>query len=309
MSGILLVDKQRGPTSHDLVRWARRVFGTRSVGHAGTLDPMATGVLVLLIDQGTKLAPYLSADDKVYEAEICLGSATDTLDAQGEIVALAPLPHDISDEKISAILRSFGEGYLQEAPLISAIKIDGKSSMQRVRDGEYVEAKRREVLIRELRLLELSGDKLRLRVDVGKGFYVRSLARDIGARLGIPAHLSGLRRIRSGVFEVGECVSGAALYAAFKDESLRPSIRAAAFGLVDATRSLPRVDLTESGAIDIMHGRSIDLADTGAIAAPPLITPPLGAPLRFIDPTGALRAIGEIDESQKLRVLRGFNLE
>lgn len=302
MSGILLVDKQRGPTSHDLVRWARRVFGTRSVGHAGTLDPMATGVLVLLIDQGTKLAPYLSADDKIYEAEVELGKETDTLDAHGEVIREGPLPADLSVEIVEAALRSFGEGYLQTAPLISAIKIGGKSSMQRVREGEIVEAKRREVLIRELRLLELNGARLKLHVDVGKGFYVRSLARDLGERLGAPAHLSGLRRIRSGAFDVSECVSGDALYAAFKDESLRAAIRERALDLVEAARALPRVDLNEEGALDVMHGR----ATLGYQGISEL---PQGEPLRFIDPSGALRAIGEADKEGKLRVLRGFNLE
>ena len=302
MSGVLLVDKQRGPTSHDLVRWARRVFGTRAIGHAGTLDPMATGVLVLLIDQGTKLAPYLSADDKVYEAEVRLGASTDTLDAEGVIVAEGPLPSDLSNDKIEAILRSFGEGYLQEAPLISAIKIDGKTSMRRVRDGEQVEAKRREVTIRELRLLALEADRLRLHVDVSKGFYVRSLARDIGERLGTPAHLSALRRVRSGPFHVSECVSGDALYEAFKDESRRAEICARALDLVASTRALPRAELSEEGAIDVAHGRATEGYKLSEEIAP-------GVPLRLMDPAGSLRAIGALEESGKLRVLRGFNLE
>lgn len=302
MSGVLLVDKQSGPTSHDLVRWARRVFGTRTVGHAGTLDPMATGVMVLLIDQATKLAPYLSADDKAYEAEICLGALTDSLDAKGDIIEEAPIPTDLSPSKIEEVLRSFGEGYLQEAPLISAIKIGGRSSMQRVRDGEEVEAKRREVRIHELRFLGLSGERIRVFANVGKGFYIRSLARDIGERLGTVAHLSALRRVRSGPFDVSECISGELLYRAFKDETLRAEIRAHALDLIEATRALPRVDLTEEGALDVFHGRATSsYATEGEL--------PRGKPLRLVDPEGALRAIGELDEKGRLRVLRGFNLE
>jgi tRNA pseudouridine55 synthase len=205
VDGIVLVDKPQGPTSHDVVARARRIFNTRKVGHAGTLDPMATGMLVLGIGRGTRLLGYLSANDKEYVATMRLGIATDTDDAQGTTIAEVDASA-ITDAQILEVVRDY-RGHISQRPSsISAIKVDGKRAYARVRDGEQIELPSREVTILDLeiikieRVADLNVIDVDVRVVCSSGTYIRALARDIGAQLNVGGHLTYLRRTRSGAF-------------------------------------------------------------------------------------------------------------
>lgn len=205
IDGIVLIDKPQGPTSHDVVARTRRIFGTRKVGHAGTLDPMATGMLVLGIGRGTRLLGYLTASDKEYVATIRLGIATDTDDAQGEITKKISA-QKITDAQILETVRDYRGHIWQRPSNVSAIKIDGKRAYARVRDGEEIEIPQRQVMVHDLEILSIEHVAqenvidVRVRVVCSAGTYIRALARDIGEQLGVGGHLTSLRRTRSGVF-------------------------------------------------------------------------------------------------------------
>ena len=205
IDGIVLIDKPQGPTSHDVVARTRRIFGTRKVGHAGTLDPMATGMLVLGIGRGTRLLGYLTATDKEYVATIRLGIATDTDDAQGESLKQVSA-EQITDTQILETIRDYRGHIWQRPSNVSAIKIDGKRAYARVRDGEEIEIPQRQVMVHDLEILSIEHIDLEHLIDVkvrvvcSAGTYIRALARDIGEQLGVGGHLTSLRRTRSGVF-------------------------------------------------------------------------------------------------------------
>ncbi len=201
----MIVDKPLGPTSFAVMRAVGRQLGAKRIGHAGTLDPAASGILVVLLGEGTKLSDLLMHHDKVYEARVVLGRATDTLDAEGQTVAEAPVPAAALDPAtIRAALPAFVGAIMQVPPVYSALKRDGRTLMSRARAGEHVEVAARAVRVDALELLAVDGQALVLRVACGKGFYVRSLARDRGAALGVPAHLGGLRRTVLGGFTLAE---------------------------------------------------------------------------------------------------------
>lgn len=205
--GVVVVDKPTGPTSHDLVAAARRHFGTRRVGHAGTLDPMATGVLVLLLGEATKLSSHLTRDVKTYEAVVAFGSSTTTLDAQGTVTRRRALTAGwLSEETLAKALQAELERELQIPPAVSAIKVGGTAAHARVRRGEDVELAPRDVRLHELRLLRWDDQQLTVELTVSKGYYVRAFARDLGDALGVPAHLAALRRTRSSPFTLAQAV-------------------------------------------------------------------------------------------------------
>ena len=204
-SGIVVVDKPAGMTSHDVVARLRRFFGTRKVGHAGTLDPMATGVLVAGIERGTKLLAHLVAEDKVYETTIRLGASTTTDDAEGATVDT----HDasgVTDEAIRAEVAKLTGTIMQVPSKVSAIKIDGQRAHELVRAGEEVDIPAREVTIHAFDLGEIRRDgefvDVDARVHCSSGTYIRSLGRDLGAALGVGGHLIALRRARVGAFSL-----------------------------------------------------------------------------------------------------------
>lgn len=204
-SGIVVVDKPAGMTSHDVVARLRRFFGTRKVGHAGTLDPMATGVLVAGIERGTKLLAHLVAEDKVYETTIRLGASTTTDDAEGATVDT----HDasgVTDEAIRAGVAKLTGTIMQVPSKVSAIKIDGRRAHELVRAGEEVDIPAREVTIHAFDLGEIRRDgefvDVDARVHCSSGTYIRSLGRDLGAALGVGGHLIALRRARVGAFSL-----------------------------------------------------------------------------------------------------------
>jgi tRNA pseudouridine55 synthase len=206
VEGIVLVDKPAGPTSHDVVAKMRKLFNTRKVGHAGTLDPMATGMLVIGIGRATRLLGYFTAHDKEYLGTIRLGISTTTDDAQGELVKETSALH-ITDSQILETIRDFRGPIMQQPSAVSAIKIDGKRAYARVRDGEEISIPSRSVLIHDLEIVgikqlpDLSVIDVKVRVVCSAGTYIRALARDIGERLQVGGHLTELRRTRSGVFD------------------------------------------------------------------------------------------------------------
>lgn len=206
LEGIVLVDKPAGPTSHDVVANMRKLFNTRKVGHAGTLDPMATGMLVIGIGRATRLLGYFTAHDKEYLGTIRLGTSTTTDDAQGELLTQTSAQH-VTETQILEIVRDFRGPIMQQPSAISAIKIDGKRAYARVRNGEKISIPSRSVMIHDLeiisisRLTELEVIDVEVRVVCSAGTYIRALARDIGTRLEVGGHLTELRRTRSGVFD------------------------------------------------------------------------------------------------------------
>lgn len=284
-SGVLVVDKPSGMTSHDVVARVRRALRTREVGHAGTLDPMATGVLVVAIGEATKLVPYLTADDKAYVAEITFGRATDTLDAEGTTTREGEVPTDLEARLVEAL--ALEEARTEQVPpAFSAIHVAGERAHVLARRGEVVDLPARAVAARALRLEALTGHTARVRVEVAKGYYVRALARDLGDRVGCPAHLSSLRRTRSGAFRVEDAAR------------LDGDLGAALVPLTDAAaRALPVFTLTPNGVADARAGRPI--ASVNLAGAPP-------AEHAAFVADGVLVAIGQVEGDGRGRVIRGF---
>ncbi|MGK4004307.1 tRNA pseudouridine(55) synthase TruB [Sorangium sp. So ce1036] len=356
-----MIDKPSGPTSHDVVARLRRALGVKRVGHAGTLDPMASGVLVVLVGEATKLAPYLTAQDKRYTARVVLGVGTDTLDADGEVTATRALPRWL-DEELDALARAggplggdAGEALARAAPRLaaaldaerarraqtppaySAIKVAGQRSYALARAGQAVDLSARAVEVRSLGLTgasrgdpaalagapggdpaALAGDPaalagapatgsatatLELDLAVSKGYYVRSLARDLGVHLEVPAHLSALRRTASGRFTLDQAVALDAGVDALR-AALRPLAEA-------ASSSLPVAFLTEHGARRARLGQALTESDFTVVPTHP------GASV-WLAPDGQVVALGapELGEdvaerplslaTARFSVLRGF---
>jgi tRNA pseudouridine55 synthase len=215
VSGILNVDKPAGWTSFDVVRFIRRRCGERRVGHAGTLDPAATGVLPVLIGQATRLAEYLVDATKAYEAVVELGVVTDTYDAEGDVVARQDAS-GVTREQVEGALAAFRGDFLQAPPAFSALKRDGVPLYKRARRGEHVEVESRPVRVDELNITSWDPPRVSLNVECAKGFYVRSLAHDLGAALGVGGTLASLRRSRVGPFRVEDAAGVEELAAAFE---------------------------------------------------------------------------------------------
>ncbi|MFF2052432.1 tRNA pseudouridine(55) synthase TruB [Leifsonia sp. NPDC058194] len=291
-SGLLLVDKPGGMTSHDVVSRVRRLAGTRKVGHAGTLDPMATGLLIVGVNSSTRLLTYIVGADKEYLATIRLGSATTTDDAEGEETARADAEAlaAVADEGIHAGIADL-TGELQQIPSsVSAIKVDGKRAYARVRAGEEVVLKPRAVTVSEFELLAQrrtpDAIDLDVRVVCSSGTYIRSLARDLGAGLGVGGHLSALRRTRIGDYDVRDAHD---LDTLDPETALLPAVDA-------ATALFDRLDLTEEQAIDLTHGRRIHIADREG---------PGGVPVAAVAPTGHLVGLVEF-RGKEARTLVNF---
>lgn len=198
--GVLLADKPAGPTSHDVVGRVRTLLETRSVGHAGTLDPFATGLLLLCAGRATRLVEYLHLLDKCYEAVLRLGEETDTHDLEGEVMASSDAWREVTTGRMERALARFRGRVQQRPPAFSAKKVDGRRAYRAARAGEEVELPEEEVRVERLELLALDPPDARIRAEVGTGTYVRALARDVGRELGCGAHLRALRRTAVGPF-------------------------------------------------------------------------------------------------------------
>lgn len=252
VSGLVVVDKAAGMTSHDVVARVRRLAGTRKVGHAGTLDPMATGVLVLGINRATRLLGHLMLTQKGYDATILLGASTTTDDAEGEVTSTADVD-GVTEDAIRAALAGF-VGEIDQVPTaVSAIKVDGKRAYQRVRDGEQVELKARRVTIHELTVTEVRGAEVDISVRCSSGTYIRAIARDLGTELGVGGHLTALRRTAVGSFDLDTAHT---LEQLAEDVALVPIAEA-------ARATFPSVDLDETQALDVRVGRKLELALPG----------------------------------------------
>jgi tRNA pseudouridine55 synthase len=255
--GLVVVDKAGGMTSHDVVSRVRRLAGTRKVGHAGTLDPMATGVLVLGVDRATRLLGHLMLTDKAYDATVRLGATTTTDDAEGEVVATAST-EGVSEQQVREVLAAF-VGEIQQVPSsVSAIKVDGKRAYDRVRAGEQVELKPRTVRVDAIDVHDIDGDDVRISVRCSSGTYVRAIARDLGERLGTGGHLTALRRTAVGPYT---------LDAAHTLEQLGDEL--VMLPIADAARqAFPSLQLDEERAVDVGFGRklTLDLGHDGPVA-------------------------------------------
>ncbi len=257
LHGVLVVDKARGPTSHNVVSLARRALGTRAIGHSGTLDPMATGVLVLVVGEATKLVNLLMAGSKIYEATLRLGTATSSLDADGEVVQERPVPA-LTIEAVREAAQKFVGKIEQVVPAVSAVKVDGRPLYVRARKGQEVVAPTRTVEVHELAILALRGHEIDLRVHCSKGFYVRSLGRDLAHALCTVGHLSALRRIQNGPFSLQQAFDQARLRAAAQgDEEARRAAREGLLPLAQVARGLSHVILSDEGARHAFHGRRV----------------------------------------------------
>jgi tRNA pseudouridine55 synthase len=297
MDGLLVIDKPSGPTSHEAVARVRRALGERRIGHTGTLDPAATGVLPLVLGRATRLARFLSASDKSYEAVVRLGVATDTRDSEG--TPCGPVYHGVlpSPEVIDRALAAFRGTFVQQPPAYSAKKIDGRRSYRLARQASRLSGDEMSplpapvgVTAHSIVLVSVEGDRATLHVHCSAGFYVRALAHDLGARLGIGAHLLTLRRTRSGDATLDDAL---ALDAIERDPGL------AARALVPLSRMLPglgTVTLTAEGVRRATQGRDLGPADTENGVRPLFATVTEKGPspvfVRLIDPAGDLVAIG-----------------
>jgi len=205
MEGVLLVDKPQGLTSHDVVYHLRRKLQIKKIGHAGTLDPMATGVLVMLIGKATRISQYLMSVDKVYEGEATLGVVTDSQDAEGEVMSTQPVP-ELTEARVREVMKGFLGDQYQTPPMHSAIKIGGVPLYKLARKGEEVEREPRFIRIAAFNLRSFATPKITFELHCTKGTYVRTVAADLGQKLGCGAHLSALRRTGSGKFTIGQCL-------------------------------------------------------------------------------------------------------
>lgn len=249
--GILLLDKPEGITSNAALGRAKRILGIKKAGHTGTLDPMASGLLVLCFGQATKVAGFLLDADKAYEAELRLGVTTDSEDAEGAVVETKTVPV-LDDEPIEAVLAGFRGPLEQVPPMHSALKHKGKRLYELARRGETVERPPRPVVIHELTLIGRGEETLRVKVRCSKGTYIRSLARDIGEALGCGAHLAGLRRTASAPFDIADAVELEALESLAREQAcalLIPPDR--------ALTHLPAVELDEPQAKRITQGQRL----------------------------------------------------
>jgi tRNA pseudouridine55 synthase len=285
MDGVLVIDKPEGPTSHDVVAAARRALKERRIGHTGTLDPLATGVLPLVIGRATRLASLLSSADKEYEAVIRLGAATPTYDAAGRLPSAPPpsAPADVTLERIDAALEQFRGAYEQVPPAFSAKKVGGAAAYELARRNQPVALAPVEVVVRRLEVLGYEDGVVRLRVLASAGFYVRSLAHDLGAHLGCGGYLAALRRTRSGAFTLEQAVS---LEALVTDPD---GARGRFIPIAALLPELPGVTLNASGSVRAGHGNTLRPADLDAASAGLGLEP--GSSVRLLSPTGSLVGI------------------
>jgi tRNA pseudouridine55 synthase len=257
-SGLVLVDKPQGFTSHDVVAKLRKVLGTKKIGHAGTLDPMATGLLLLGVDSGTKLLTFLVGADKTYEARIRLGQSTVSDDAEGEVLSSTSALH-LNRAVIETEIAKLTGRISQVPSAVSAIKVDGKRAYDLVREGKEVELKSREVevtrfeLVSEIAIVDefLEFDVV---VDCSSGTYIRALARDLGESLGVGGHLRALRRTRIGEYQIETAST------LDQDPVLLDLTEAAA-------KIYPIAELTDQQAIDLVHGKRLAISSTGMLSA------------------------------------------
>lgn len=282
VSGVLVVDKPVGMTSHDVVQAVRRGTGIRRAGHTGTLDPRASGVLVILVGPAVRLSEYVSATDKRYQATIKLGSTTDTYDAEGNFTSQNQI-EDISEEYFNSILQQFVGEIQQVPPPYSAVKVKGKKAYEMARQGEEVELEPRTINVYNLDILEWALPEAVIDVYCSSGTYVRSLTNDLGNALGTGAYLIGLRRTKSGRFTLRDAVPLRRLQEAFDEGDWYKYLIPAAEALAD----WPMIELDADQVEKVRHGHRISAEPDDSGWA------------RGISQQGDLVALLEVDEEKR----------
>ncbi len=282
IDGILLIDKPAGWTSHDVVAKARRLCGQRRIGHTGTLDPMATGLLVLCLGNATRLVEYMTAHDKRYEGLIALGTATDTDDADGTVIATAAVP-EMTAAGLRTLEQQFSGDLEQRPPAYSAIQQGGERAYDAARKGTPLELPSRDVVVHHLELEERSAGVLGIRLRCGPGTYVRSIARDIGAALGCGAHLADLRRTSVGGFTIADALTLDELAAVAEHGELLDWMLPADEGIIDVPAAL----LRSEHVADIRNGVKV-AADTDVRSGQVLV--------RIYAPGGDFVGVGTLND-------------
>lgn len=294
--GVVTLDKPEGPTSFDVVAQVRRVYATKAVGHAGTLDPLATGVLVVMLGEATKLSEYLTAQDKTYVAEIAFGRSTDTLDITGTTLEQRDVTASgIDPTAIERAIQAERVRQWQVPPEYSAIKIAGQPAYARARRGETLALAPRPVRVTELEVLQFAAATLRVRLRVSKGYYVRSFVRDLCAHLNVPGCMRALRRTASGHFGIDDCVKWPVPEGGERPVPLSVSQA--------AQRALPSGVLTDEGVVRARQGKRLLPSHFHDVPAPSVSA--------WLDAQGKLVALGERAEPHdelepSFRVIRGF---
>jgi len=284
LNGVLVIDKPVGPTSHDVVARARRALGTRRIGHTGTLDPLAAGVLPLVVGSATRLASLFSGGDKEYVAGIRLGLATETYDAAGR-ESVPPAPAGITRDEVDVALEAFRGSFDQFPPPYSAKKIDGVRAYTLARKRAPVQPTAARVTVHHLTIEDYSDGLIVVRVRASAGFYVRSLAHDLGSKLGCGAHLEQLRRVRAGTFTEGDAV----MLSTLEQEGIDAARRIVP--LEQLLPEIPAVVLTERDRERVAHG-----GDVHAEGDPRQIVGAGTTRRRLVDGSGRLVALAEMRE-------------
>ena len=266
MDGILVVDKPQGPTSHDVVDAVRKGLQLKKVGHTGTLDPMATGVLPLVLGRATKLARYATGGDKTYRATVRLGITTRTLDAEGEVLLQRPVPSSCDEAAVAAVLKNFVGAILQVPPMYSAKKIDGKKLYTLARQGIEVAREAKTVHVRYLTLISYTAPDIVFDVCCSAGTYVRVLAQDVGEKLGCGAHLLALRRLAAGPFNLDEALT---LQAVLDDPA---AALKRVLPLSRALAALPHLQVPRELGRMITTGYQLNVADLRSLDVPAFVT-------------------------------------
>lgn len=288
MNGVLVIDKPQGPTSFDVVKKVRALLRVPKVGHTGTLDPMATGVLPLCIGDATRIAGFIIEGDKAYDATLKLGVTTDTLDAEGQIVARREVP-ELTGDSIEAAFARLRGTYDQVPPMYSAVKVGGKRLYELARAGQEVERAARRVTVHELVLRDYSRDTLTFSVRASKGFFVRVLAEQIGEALGCGAHLISLRRTKSGPFTLQQALGLERVEALVR--TAPAELAAQLVSPEEALSELPSVQVSEQEAARVANGVPLEVkAEAGRV--------------RVMGPSGQLLAVAEVTPARRLRYLR-----
>lgn len=309
MNGVLVIDKPKGWTSHDVVAWVRKILKVRKAGHGGTLDPLATGVLPVYLQEGTKLVPFNLEGTKEYLATLKLGQETDTLDGDGKVIAEKP-GFSFTREEIEKVLGRFRGQIQQTPPLFSAIKQDGLPMYKRARSGEKRSLMKREATIHALSLKEVSLPFVTLEITCGRGTYVRSLCADIGRCLECGAHLVKLRRLRSGKFSIEQALSLEGLSQLVD----RGKVEERIIPLKDGVDVSGEIWVEEKAAAKVRQGRPLRLSDLPQGAMGPM---KCGERVSILNRSDMLLALAESQvngevglsgDPQVLRILRVFNV-